>query len=44
MPKVKRFRDWIFDMARSFPKPHSLFEKRGHALTPPTRKPAAAEA
>jgi hypothetical protein len=28
MPKVKRFRDWIFDMARSFPKPHSLFDKR----------------
>jgi hypothetical protein len=25
MPKVKRFRDWIFDMAGSFPKPHDLF-------------------
>jgi hypothetical protein len=28
MPKVRRFRDWIFDMAKSFPKPHSLFEKK----------------
>ena len=25
MPKVKRFRDWIFDMAKAFPKPHDLF-------------------
>ena len=41
MPKVKRFRDWIFDMAKSFPKPHSLFEKRGAALKPFARKPAA---
>jgi hypothetical protein len=28
MPKVKRFRDWIFDMAKSFPKPHDLFTPR----------------
>jgi len=28
MPKVKRFRDWIFDMAKDFPKPHPLFDKR----------------
>lgn len=28
MPKVKRFRDWIFDMAKTFPKPHELFTKR----------------
>ena len=28
MPKVKRFRDWIFDMAKVFPKPHALFDKR----------------
>jgi len=28
MPKVKRFRDWIFDMAKSFPKPHELFTRR----------------
>jgi LysR family glycine cleavage system transcriptional activator len=27
MPKVKRFRDWIFDMAGSFPKPHDLFTR-----------------
>jgi len=28
MPKVKKFRDWIFDMAKSFPKPHDLFTRR----------------
>jgi hypothetical protein len=28
MPKVKRFRDWLFDSAQSFPKPHTLFEKQ----------------
>jgi hypothetical protein len=28
MPKVKRFRDWLFDSAKSFPKPHSLFETK----------------
>jgi hypothetical protein len=28
MPKVKRFRDWIFDMAKTFPKPHDLFTPR----------------
>jgi hypothetical protein len=28
MPKVKRFRDWIFDSAKSFPKPHDLFTRR----------------
>jgi hypothetical protein len=28
MPKVKRFRDWIFDMAKAFPKPHDLFTSR----------------
>jgi LysR family transcriptional regulator, glycine cleavage system transcriptional activator len=28
MPKVKRFRDWIFDMAKVFPKPHDLFTSR----------------
>jgi hypothetical protein len=31
MPKVKRFRDWIFEMAKNFPKPHSLFDKRAAA-------------
>ena len=34
MPKVKRFRDWIFDMAKSFPKPHDLFNaKSARALS-----------
>jgi LysR family glycine cleavage system transcriptional activator len=28
MPKVKRFRDWLFDMAKAFPKPHDLFTPR----------------
>jgi len=28
MPKVKKFRDWIFDMAKGFPKPHDLFTRR----------------
>jgi len=32
MPKVKRFRDWIFDMAKDFPKPHPLFDKRAAIL------------
>jgi hypothetical protein len=41
MPKVRKFRDWIFDMARAFPKPHSLFEKRTASAKVPTRKPAA---
>jgi LysR family transcriptional regulator, glycine cleavage system transcriptional activator len=42
MPKVKRFRDWIFDMAKAFPKPHSLFEKRAvPAKLVPARKVAA---
>ena len=40
MPMVKKFRDWIFDMAKSFPKPHSLFEKRNVSLKPIARKPA----
>jgi hypothetical protein len=44
MPKVKRFRDWIFDMAKSFPKPHSLFEKRTTALKPVPRKAAGGAA
>ena len=29
MPKVRRFRDWLFDMAKGFPRPHDLFAKRG---------------
>jgi LysR family transcriptional regulator, glycine cleavage system transcriptional activator len=33
MPKVKRFRDWIFDSAKTFPKPHSLFDKRATSGT-----------
>ena len=40
MPKVKRFRDWIFDMAKTFPKPHDLFDEarcrvqgRGHTYS-----------
>jgi hypothetical protein len=41
MPKVKKFRDWIFDMAKSFPKPHALFEKRTASLKSVPRKPAA---
>jgi LysR family glycine cleavage system transcriptional activator len=41
MPKVKKFRDWIFDMARSFPKPHALFEKRAVSMKAVPRKPAA---
>ena len=40
MPKVKRFRDWIFESAKSFPKPHSLFEKQS-TLKAVQRKPAA---
>ena len=28
MPKVKRFRDWLFEMAKAFPKPHELFTNR----------------
>lgn len=36
MPKVRRFRDWIFDMARAFPKPHSLFDRKATKL--PARK------
>jgi LysR family glycine cleavage system transcriptional activator len=34
MPKVKRFRDWIFDAARSFPKPHDLFTRGAAKLAP----------
>ncbi len=41
MPKVKKFRDWLFDMAKSFPKPHSLFEKRTASPKIVARKPAA---
>ena len=33
MPKVRRFRDWLFDSAKSFPRPHTLFDKRGDAGT-----------
>jgi hypothetical protein len=35
MPKVKRFRDWIFDKAKAFPKPHDLFIKRAAKVHPP---------
>jgi hypothetical protein len=34
MPKVKRFRDWLFDMAKSFPKPHDLFTARAAKSIP----------
>jgi len=38
LPKVRKFRDWLFDSVKSFPKPHSLFEralseKRGEKAT-----------
>jgi LysR family glycine cleavage system transcriptional activator len=34
MPKVKRFRDWIFDMAKAFPSPHDLFTTRAAKTIP----------
>ena len=36
MPKVKRFRDWLFDMAKAAPKPHDLFIR--HAVKSAPRK------
>ena len=39
MPKVKRFRDWLFEAAKQFPKPHTLFEKK---RTVPAAAPAQA--
>ena len=36
MPKVKRFRDWLFDMAKAAPKPHDLFIR--HAARSAARK------
>jgi LysR family transcriptional regulator, glycine cleavage system transcriptional activator len=39
MPKVKKFRDWLMDTAKAFPRPHGLFEKDGakHGRTVPFR-------
>ncbi len=34
MPKVRRFRDWLFDKAKEFPKPHDLFTKRAAKAIP----------
>jgi hypothetical protein len=35
MPKVRKFRDWIFDSAKSFPKPHELFTKKSTTVLAP---------
>jgi hypothetical protein len=32
MPKVRGFRDWLFDSVKTFPRPHTLFDKRGDAV------------
>ena len=36
--KVKRFRDWLFDMAKTFPKPHALFDKRAGSARAPVKR------